>query len=334
MLAWAKMPYWVKERIPKRVESEICNLDELCDKSTCELYDAKKCFLAKARSRARDADLIIVNHAFALFDKMFAHVLPVEAKFIVFDEAHHLEDDATSVFEHVISEGLLQLFLQQLYGKRGVKNLINSIAQSKNNKKLVAMANEFNACENNIRIIIQSLFTHFLPQLVAEDKSGEFSSYCMFQDIPDSAGIKKSFIETVEELRARLVGITNLLIGFESEADSPRVKKTFWVRLEAIKRLVDSLNIVTKADKEYVRYLERTSTDIQIKAAPLFVAKQLNKYVYDNYLSMIFTSATLMINRNFQFFAERCGTSLIAKEKIKDHYLKSSSLLFQRNLQL
>ena len=63
---WDELPYWLTDRIPKSIEHEVCNTDELCTDGTCELYDEQRCFLAKAKLRAKDADLVIANHAIVL----------------------------------------------------------------------------------------------------------------------------------------------------------------------------------------------------------------------------------------------------------------------------
>ncbi len=164
---WDELPYWLKDKIPKRIEQDICNWDELCIKEVCDFYDEEKCFLAKARLRAKDADLVIANHAIVLSGIIpsseteeaivdedqaeeteaaspFAHaVFPTEAKFLVIDEVHHLEDDATSAWTKSISQVDMELLIEQLYGKRSIKGYIDSIAKLKNSKRLYDLAMGF-----------------------------------------------------------------------------------------------------------------------------------------------------------------------------------------------
>jgi ATP-dependent DNA helicase DinG len=77
-------------------------------------------------------------------------------------------------------------------------------------------------------------------------------------------------------------------------------------------------------NKNFVKYFERSGNNVEIKAAPLSVARHLKEYVYDNFSSVVMTSATLTVNKEFDFFADRCGTSLIDKENVGYHLLKSS----------
>ena len=63
---WDELPYWLTERIPHVAEIEIRNLDEMCNIGSCEHFDENRCFLAKAKLKAKDSDIVIVNHALTL----------------------------------------------------------------------------------------------------------------------------------------------------------------------------------------------------------------------------------------------------------------------------
>ena len=345
---WDELPYWLKGRIPKKIEQEVCNIDELCGNVTCELYEAKKCFLVKARLRAKDADLVVVNHAITLSGiiveetqdelseneepkKLYSHtVFPNEAKFIIFDEAHHLEDDATSAWEHVISDGLFQLLFQQLYGKRGVISVISSIANDKGIKTLHSYVDSFVTNEADLRLDINTIFQNILPKLVPENDSNP-NMYVVVDEIPNLSG-RKDLIDSLGNLRDRLKMILKTLSIFSEEANSiRRSQRTLLVRIQSIQRVIKSLDAVLGDGNIYVRYIERSGSDIQIKAAYLSVAKYLKEYVYDNFASVVLTSATLTVDKRFNFFANRCGTILISKEKI-NYYLFRSSFNYEKQV--
>ncbi len=334
---WDELPYWFKERIPKKIELEICNLDELCHKETCELYDAQKCFLAKARLRAKDADLVIVNHALTLSgiileeqsenpveeeqEKKYSHIVfPGESKFIVFDEVHHLEDDATSAWEHSISRGALELVLEQLYGKKGSILLLKNVLRDTNS----ALFKSFEDKEGDLKLSIRTLFDKILPQLVSNVSEEQPTMYSLFDEIPDTLSFKKDMFDTLIDLRFRLRDIANTLDVFAGELPNSRTGKILIVRANVIKKIVESLNIIVENNENYVKYFERSEGGIYIKAAPLSVASFLKEYVYDNFLSVVLTSATLTVNKGWGFFSNRCGTNLIARDKISYQALQSS----------
>jgi len=70
--------------------------------------------LLQARKAASAAHLIIVNHAL-LFSELASggQILP-EHSYLIIDEAHHLEDEATKQLSREFSEPNLQDFLQYL----------------------------------------------------------------------------------------------------------------------------------------------------------------------------------------------------------------------------
>lgn len=346
---WDELPYWLKERIPKKIEREICNSDELCGKNTCEHYENQRCFLAKARLRARDADLVIVNHAVVLSgiiveekqeemismediagneDKpqtQYSHtIFPREASFIVFDEAHHLEDDATSAWEHVISRGTFRIVTEQLFSPTGSGPLISVIAGKTGNERLLAQAESFIGSERDLNLEIGSVFKDILPHLVKENGAGEPSTYAMLAEISNSFPAKKQLIDSLHNLKSRLFGLVKILLLFSEEADNKRDRDRLAIRAQTLQRAIRSLDAISGTDKTFVRYLERNGAEIQIKAALLSVASRLKEYVYDNFASVILTSATITVNEKFNFFADRCGTKFVFKGKVNYYPFKSS----------
>lgn len=83
----------------------VTSTTENCLGQSCNYYE--DCFVLKARRRANDADLVVVNHHLLLADLAlresgFAEVLPT-ADYIVFDEAHQLPELAAGFFGTSIS---------------------------------------------------------------------------------------------------------------------------------------------------------------------------------------------------------------------------------------
>ena len=343
---WDELPYWLKERFAKRVEQDVCNSDELCTKDVCEFHDQEKCFFAKARLRAKDADLVVANHAIVLSGIIpaneseeaivgeessenahspYAHaIFPSEAKFLVIDEAHHLEDDATSAWTHILSKPDFELLFEQLYGKRGVKNLIQTMATGKNSKTVSERAENFYAMESNTKLAIETFFKNVLPELVPESTYEGGTSYRSFEEIDQNPEHKKVFFEMLKDLEERMRSIALVLKVFSDEADSEQAKKILTIRVRNVEKTANTLAKLLDNDSFYVKYLERTKSFIEVKAAPLSVAAQLKEMVYDNFSSVVLTSATITVERLFNFFAKRCGTSLLPKEQVSYTLLPSS----------
>jgi predicted DnaQ family exonuclease/DinG family helicase len=352
---WDELPYWLKEKIHKRVEVDVCNLDELCTKEICEYHEEEKCFLAKARLRAKDADLVIANHAIVLsgiipsnqnesaitdFDEEPneqlppSHALfPNEAKFLVIDEAHHLEDDATSSWTYSFSKTDFENLIEQFYGKRGVKRQLASIVRDLNQQNLEQQLDSFNGMEGNIKLSIDSFFNNILPSLIGVSSYEGGSNYLSIRDLDQNPESKKIFFDGLDDLRERLNAISRIISLFADATDNEITKKILHVRSRSLKRLDYAIIKVLEENDIYVKYLERTKNFIEVKAAPLSVKQLLNEMVYNNFSSVILTSATLTVGKTFNFFADRCGTILIPEEKIK-YSLLPSSFDYQEQVQL
>ena len=89
---------------------------EECGGRRCPFYS--RCFVNRARKRAADANLVIVNHALVLADATASgKLLPPHGRLIV-DEAHNLEDIATEYLSREFSINALTRILNRL-SRRG-----------------------------------------------------------------------------------------------------------------------------------------------------------------------------------------------------------------------
>ena len=90
----------------------VTSTNDNCLGSDCPLY--QDCFVVKARRRAMDADVVVVNHHLFLADMVvkeggFAELIP-EAEVMIFDEAHQIPDIASQYFgQQLTSRQLLDL---------------------------------------------------------------------------------------------------------------------------------------------------------------------------------------------------------------------------------
>ncbi|MFZ5625517.1 MAG: JAB domain-containing protein, partial [Gemmatimonadota bacterium] len=121
------------------VWDEVSAEPDLCTRLKCPHFDA--CFLFKARRRAAEADIVVVNHHLLAADLAVrraqdnwedAAVLPPYRRLIL-DEAHHLEDVAANhLGTHVSSHGIRRLLNRfERNGKGLVPTLALELAASR-----------------------------------------------------------------------------------------------------------------------------------------------------------------------------------------------------------
>ncbi len=338
---WDELPYWLTERLPKRIMQDICNLDELCARDVCELHTEDRCFLAKVRLRAQDADLVIMNHAIFLTgirtfvnneeiiegeesgdappEITFTHpVLPPVAKFVVLDEAHHLEDAATSAWTLTISQTILDRLMRQLFdGRKGARPAMDAVIGEVHSQRLIDLGVQFDAMEKDLQLEINLLFKEMLEKIIPTDASAKYTRHVSFSELSKTPDHMKPLTQVLGSIEERLRALSTILKDFAQRSSKEKTKKTLLIRAELTARIARAAAKMLSDDDYFVRYIERSGSTIELQAAPLSIAQQMKDLVYDNFKSVVLTSATITVADSFNFFANRCGTSLIEDDKVR-----------------
>ncbi len=101
-------PSWLGETFGVGRLSQLTDRRGECVYSACSHY--KKCFIEKAQRKAKNANLVIANHALVMVQSAARHGETDLPTRYVFDEGHHLFDAADSVFSaHLTGQEGLEL---------------------------------------------------------------------------------------------------------------------------------------------------------------------------------------------------------------------------------
>lgn len=298
----------------RKIWSKLSAETENCDPVRCPR--AGVCFLLRARKRAEDADLIIVNHSLLFSDmKTDFKVLP-EHYYLVVDEAHHLHrsaleqlgseiclENVTRVIEKVFrSQG--QCFLTVYKLRQGhLAALAPTVAWDAFTAKLECIPENCELVLSQLHELF-GLFTrivngqqslrlikafkkenwwHVLETQV-ENIVGRFT-----QLISSLAGLGE--ILAVGEDLNELDGLRRELAGYQRELES------FKDTLSLILNVEDSLR-VTWLEQNHILYF---------KSSPVEVSRILKEKIFSRLNSAILTSATLSIADSFAHYLEEVG---------------------------
>ena len=257
-----------------------------CLGQNCEFY--KSCFVVKARKKALDSEIVIVNHHlffadFVLKDEELSEILPT-ANTVIFDEAHQLPDTASIFFGQSISSTQILNLLQdsnQAYVK--FPKTFNLIADlTKSLQKIIDELIDIPGIKNN-KFDIQSI--------------GNFDSFL------------KKFNELIE-----LINSLHLLLSKHND-QGPEFEK-FTERANDINLKLDGW--INFKQQEHIYWVESFKKSIQFNSTPISVAEYFTKFKKENDSSWIFTSATLAVRESFEHFQ-----SLMGLEKTKTKLLLS-----------
>ncbi|MCR5063705.1 MAG: DEAD/DEAH box helicase family protein [Treponema sp.] len=310
--------------------SKVNSDSDVCMGARCPYHS--ECFVMKVRREASGANLIVVNHhlLFADIESRYsgagysdAVVLP-PYRHIIFDEAHGIENAATSFFSESFTRFSINRILGQLYRKKknSFSGFLCTIALlSSNEEKADEAAPLIDKIKNSIvnieiagKDLLQNEYTlrlcdstarNFGPLFVA---LGELSrNLAEFADIvrivmegvsPDDKEIP-AFWEAKSLLR-RLDAIVILINNFP-KWDEKR-ESVFWLQR---KRLSGAMQ-KEGGDGEYIVFTQ----------TPLEISKMMNGGIYEQMKTVVCTSATLKTGRSFDYWMGRCGINLCEKERV------------------
>ncbi|KAF0103764.1 MAG: dinG [bacterium] len=243
----------------------------------------KACFVLKARKKALEADLVVVNHHlfFAdvwLKDEGAGELLPA-CNAIIFDEAHQLPETASLFFGETVTTGMLVDLCRDIRAEAAVA------APDFPDLPQAAGELETAARETRLGLGMQPLR---LPAARALER--------------------REFLAAVEVMTARLAKLDALL---ESQAARSEELGRLHARCrEAADRLERWLSPQAGAEaRGIVRWLEAAAHSVLFHATPLNAGELFARQIEDDPRAWIFTSATLSVRGDFSHYLHEIGLS-------------------------
>jgi predicted DnaQ family exonuclease/DinG family helicase len=109
--------------------NRICSDSENCLAERCAFRQEGKCFFYRARQQAEGAHLIVVNHALLLSDVAVENRVLPEYRYLIVDEAHHLEAATTRQLSFAVSLRSIQRLLSELSQRPGPRRYTGYLAE-------------------------------------------------------------------------------------------------------------------------------------------------------------------------------------------------------------
>ncbi|OHD57127.1 MAG: hypothetical protein A2Y33_09385 [Spirochaetes bacterium GWF1_51_8] len=325
-------PEQVKEEIWEEIRSE----SMMCDRKRCRYYSA--CFYYKARLGAEKAQIVIANHSlvFSSIDiQSYRNVMPFYSG-IVFDEAHHIEDTALRSLSRSFSFQSLFYHLRKLYFKKrrdsSESGLITLVARKGGIHAHPELVESYEQLLNLLKTVAgvsHELFDEFMKVL---RKGSEFSSTIGIDDVYRGT---KDFAYLRDKLQS-LFGMLNKFVGeltslmnrlFDSATDNSYtdIVRIVRSRIDTLIEMSDIFNTVflSETTPEQVRWIEVTPKNIRFSFSPLEVGDFLANSIFGKKDFTIFTSATLSVNKKFDYFRMSTGLNLASNKEMLELSLPS-----------
>ncbi len=308
------------------VWDEVSAEADLCTRLKCSHFD--RCFLFRARRRAAEADVVVVNHHLLAADLSVrqaqdnweeAAVLPPYRRLIL-DEAHHLEDVAAAHLGVQVSHRTVRRLLTRF--ERNGRGLAPTLAHELmsrgdllsrasldllNQRLLPAVADARRASDAMFLRLHTRLEGAPAVQLrLAEDfATDEIWDAGLAFELDATLGAFRALRETVETIADRLAESEDT----ERRASILQELRAVMRRLEAVS---DGLNHTLRpagGGAPTVRWMERTAHghSVSLSAVPLDLAPVLRSLLFDRLDTVVLTSATLAAGGEFDFLESRLG---------------------------
>ena len=310
---------------------------DICAGSRCPYKS--ECFFMKSREERKKADILIANHHIFFSDLAIRKeigfntdysILP-EYGLVVFDEAHNIQKVARDYFSYEVSK----------YGFTKAMNQILNVAQKKKNKgQLEILINYLKKrnyedkeiveklLENDVRLNHGNLFKagrDYFDRLIEIFSKGQVGSlsfrikkdeimaasfYSMLNDV------KENFIL---EFNTYLRTMRKVITLLKDTEDNDGIINDFTKYTERLETFFENFKFINNLDdEEFIYWVEvnNKKSNSKLVATPLEIDGELNENLYSNLKQLIFTSATIAIENNFDYFKKSIGLEEETYDKI------------------
>lgn len=271
---------------------------EACLGQKCPDYE--RCFITEMRRKAAESDIVIVNHHLFFADLAIkqqakaapdAGVLP-DTSVVIFDEAHELEDVASSYFGISLSNLRFEELARDTELTLRTKDALK-----------VEMVQAAQMLRERAR-----MFFGALPRGAAHEGRIPFTD-------------REEFLELHGDL---YLGLTNTLYRIEKELEQLRGVDEATPLKKRAADLREQLKFVLEAnDRNTVFWVERRGGKNQtthLQATPIDVSHLLHELLFENFSTVVLTSATLTVQGGFTHIRKRLGLDQSRELIVPSHF--------------
>jgi len=323
--------------------------DESCTLDRCRTVMAGKCPFYKARKAADSAHILVVNHALLLSDAVSENRVLPDYRYLILDEAHHLEEATTNGLSFRLDEATLKRRLADLGGpKRGLLgDLMTNVqvsAPEKDVKRLETFVKNIHTATEVMEIHISGLFgrlreffadatggnrsTDHLNQLRLTTELRAKSSFAQVQGVWNTL---KEFFEVIGGAMLRLNEVLARLEpyhvpDYDDLVNSIRAAGRY---LDEVMAQLNAFLVTPNGNEVYWINVGQNAAYLSLQSAPLHVGPLVEKYLWKAKESVVMTSATLRANDRFDYIQERLGAQQIRTVELGSPFdYKKSTLVY------
>jgi len=315
------------------VWDEVASESDVCLRTKCEHFE--KCFYQKARREAVSADILVVNHHLLFSDLAVRRaqdnyggsaVLPPYRR-VILDEAHNVEDAATShLGVRATRRGLLRLLARLERRGRGVLPLLELRLRTRKDdllqqEALRIVSGALRPAVDRARELTGELYDR-IDHMLDSTEDGVLRLRDDFASEPFWAEIIPPVLDdlliVLDSMSRSIFRVRGIVDADEKWAEA---LSESLVEISGIQNRIDmaaaSLRTALMQSQEpvpLVRWLERRGREDSVRgrniaanAAPIDLSSLMREALFDKVNTAVLTSATLTTRDGFGFLRHRLG---------------------------
>ena len=294
-----------------------------CLRRKCPFF-GRSCFVHGAREQAQRCDVVVTNHSLLFWDTRFEGGLLPPIRYWVVDEAHGAEAEARRAFSLSTSSNEIMALVKRVTADSASVNVLTRVKRSaqapeEGQALYDALIVKAETAAGAFSIAAEE-FCLSAKDLLVFDQKSRSRGYEWF-DLWLNSEIRTS--ETYQEVREcarslyntleKLIKTTRDLVAYAEQMDdtSSAQRELALVALE-LKELYETLDIIFFHESDNNVYSVRLNRakgvlDEVFTVQPLDIGKSLNEFLYPETRSVVYASATLSIDGQFDAFNRAVG---------------------------
>ena len=282
---------------------------------TCQTRTSQQCFLKAAKEKAKQADMVIVNHSLLVRDFLEKrNELIPNYDYLVIDEAHHLEDEASNQMSSNLSQESTDRYIERL------NNLLEVyIRYIHNEQQSSAMQDRLDSFRQSISTLNNSLnaFWKTMDSFLGMHQQETDARHTIMRlnhntrSQPNWHRVEIGS-DAVDQCMINLNRHLELLQASPGDDLSDSITSDLDGCLELTKIVRTTIKdfVYTNQNTHNTIYWisqDKLDGNITLNTAPMNVGNILQSELFSKKNSVILTSATLTTHGHFNYIRERLG---------------------------
>lgn len=294
-----------------------------CLRRKCPFF-GRTCFVHGAREQAQRSDVVVTNHSLLFWDLRCEGGLLPPVRYWVIDEAHGAEAEARRAFSIEVSSEEIQSLVRRLTSDSARTNVLmraerTSVVDEEGKRLYKTLVHKAQSAAQAFGIAGEEFCLRAKDLLYFDSskrsKGYEFFDLWLNDDIRSSdtfkgvAGSARSLYDVTEKLISAMRDIVAFAESMEESSDEQRELALAALELSELYDSLEQVFSKTSDNKVYAVRLSRSKDRLNevFTVQPLDVGISLNESLYQETNSVVYTSATLAVDHQFDSFNHAVG---------------------------